>query len=60
MEQPADRHISHCACYVWFFLPQMTDALKNLLTAMWEMTPPEDREPFEKKEADDQARCVDL
>ncbi len=37
---------------------QMTDALKNLLTSMWEATAPEDREPFERKEAEDQARYL--
>jgi len=34
----------------------VTDALKNLLTAMWEQTEPEDRAPYEKKEAEDKAR----
>jgi hypothetical protein len=34
----------------------MTDALKNLLTSMWEVTSPEDREPYERKEQEDQAR----
>jgi hypothetical protein len=37
---------------------QMTDALKNLLTAMWDQASAEDREPYEKKEQEDQARCV--
>jgi hypothetical protein len=39
---------------------QMTDALKNLLTAMWDQASAEDREPYEKKEQEDQARCVSL
>lgn len=35
---------------------QVTDALRNLLTAMWEQTEAEDRAPYEKKEQDDRAR----
>ena len=34
----------------------VTDALKNLLTAMWEQTEPEDRQIYDKKEQEDKAR----
>jgi hypothetical protein len=51
---------AHCALAVFCSHAQMTDALKNLLTAMWDQASAEDREPYEKKEQEDQARCVFL
>lgn len=36
------------------------EALKNLLTAMWEQTDPEDRAPYDQKEKEDIARYVPI